>query len=179
MEVNTTDLDNLFVKDETFPKEVQKWTIIFDNGRDQEVTTNVLKKTRQYHIGFYLIRDLLNMKKLTTHSSVFIFDNIQVGKVIICGKIISVERRNQHYRLVINDGTSSMLCVWKIDQGLKDCSQSILGRTVKVIGYLKEYMETNFIFAHHISWISQQGYVDFMEYVIDLYRLRNNTLLDK
>ncbi|KAF7284239.1 hypothetical protein GWI33_022389 [Rhynchophorus ferrugineus] len=152
MEVNTTDLDNLFVKDETFPKEVQKWTIIFDNGRDQEVTTNVLKKTRQYHIGFYLIRDLLNMKKLTTHSSVFIFDNIQHA--------VCMENRSGTERL-FSKYTGS------------------LGRTVKVIGYLKEYMETNFIFAHHISWISQQGYVDFMEYVIDLYRLRNNTLLDK
>lgn len=61
----------------------------------------------------FLIRDLLNFKKVTSFSDSFLAYGKLVNVVFFCGRITDVNDKDYHQRLIIDDGTSAILALVK------------------------------------------------------------------
>ncbi|XP_030767748.1 uncharacterized protein LOC115891438 [Sitophilus oryzae] len=167
------------------------------SGVYKEPFKEVVYSRLQYHIGFYFIKDLHDMKKANSYSEKFISNGVPFSRVILSARIQVVEKRDEdddHYRLAVHDGTASILCVVNLPTkapktfkyrdvvfGLENnrevpiyFDKSSVGRYVKIIGHLKEFLGKKFIYCYNIRWVTVEFHKKFAEHIAASYVYKKN-----
>ncbi|CAG9760565.1 unnamed protein product [Ceutorhynchus assimilis] len=88
------------------------------SAQTRHFKTPILDIAKKYGAtGYLFIRDLLNLQpnKLT---NTFLYNSRPIKRIVLCARITSVQMKTDyHYRLIVDDGTSAILCIVKQQGG--------------------------------------------------------------